>query len=105
MLALLALIGSTSWMVRSTRLQPNANAWAKAALSLAVSLPLAWIATAQIVMGKLRGIPDGDMPTGLVEQMSSDVLQMQTVALLTTMLILGCVGVTARRTYPGAPTV
>lgn len=96
-LVLLALIGTAAWLVRDTRSRPNSNAWAKSALALTTSLPLAWYATMEIVWRKLRGVPDGDMPEGLVDRMNADVLQMQIAALIVTSAVLVCVTMTVRR--------
>jgi hypothetical protein len=101
-LVLPALITATWWLVRDTRQQPSANVWAKSALALAISLPLAWIATAKIVFAKLRGIPDGDMPEGLVDRMNADVFQMQFAALLVTVGVLVCIAMADRRVTGGA---
>jgi hypothetical protein len=96
-LVLAALIAATWWLVRDTRLQSGANAWAKSALALAISVPFGWIATERIAWGKLRALPDGDMPDGVVEAMNGDVLQMQLVALVVTATVLACIAMTARR--------
>lgn len=92
-MALLALIAATVWLTRDSR----PNAWAKAALALAVSLPLGWMATSDIVLGKLRGLPDGDMPDGLLDRMNADVVQMQLAALYITLGALGCIVMNARQ--------
>jgi hypothetical protein len=97
MLVLLALIGSTVWLVRDTRYWRKSNAWAKSALALVVSIPLAWYATGEIVFRKLYGLPDGDMPEGLVARMNSDVFQMQLAALIVTVGVLACIAMTARQ--------
>jgi hypothetical protein len=96
-LVLLALVGTTAWLVRDTRSWRRSNVWAKSALALAVTLPLAWYATMEIVWRKLRGLPDGDMPEGLVDRMNADVLQMHIAALVVTAAVLACVAMTARR--------
>lgn len=96
-LVLLALIGTTAWLVRDTRPWRRSNTWAKAALALVVSLPFGWYATMEIVHRKLRGLPDGDMPEGLVDRMNADVLQMHIAALVVTTAVLACIAMTARR--------
>jgi hypothetical protein len=99
MLVLLALIGTTAWLVRDTRSWPNSNAWAKSAFALVVSLPLGWYATMEIVGRKLVGLPDADMPEGLVERMNADVLQMHIAALIVTGAVLACIAMTTRQSW------
>lgn len=102
-LVLLALIVTIGWLVRDTRPQSGANAWAKSALALAASLPLAWIATERIVVRKLRGLPDGDMPDGLAERMNADVIQMQIAALIIAASVLFCIAMTTRQRGASKP--
>lgn len=102
-LVLPALIAATWRLVVDTRQTSPANAWAKSALALAVSLPLAWIATSNIVWSKLIGVPDGDMPDGLVERMNADVLQMQAAALLVEVSVLACIAMAWRRMEDAGP--
>jgi hypothetical protein len=102
-LLLLALIAAMGWLIRDTRHRVAANAWAKAALALALSLPLGWIFTAGIVFRKFSGIPDGDMPDGVIDRMNADVFQMQIAALLVMSGVLVCIVMTTRPTRDITP--
>lgn len=96
-LVLLALFGAVAWLVRDTRPRRASNMWAKSALALTVSLPLAWYATNDIVWRKLRVVPDGDMPAGLVDRMNADVFQMQVAGLAVTAGVLACIVMTTKK--------
>jgi formate hydrogenlyase subunit 3/multisubunit Na+/H+ antiporter MnhD subunit len=100
-LTLLGLIGATVWLVRTSSGQLRAQAWAKAALTLSLTLPAIWLFRERSIIQELSGMPDADLPAGWLDRVNGDLHQTQLVALTVTVALIVCATVSGlSRTEP-----